>query len=538
MKEVRVALCQMNTRVGDIRRNAEGIREWVEEANAKGAHLAVFPELTLTGYPPKDLLEFRGFVAENLEALKELAAVMGGTAAVVGFVDESQGLRNAAALLWRGNLVGVQHKTHLPTYDVFDEDRYFRPAEEHRIFRLNGVRVGITVCEDIWVGEEPTATLRRLGVDLLVNVSASPFQAGKVVERERLVASRAQVCGVPLVYVNQVGGQDDLVFDGGSMIGDGHGGILHRAKRFEEELAVVPIHLQEPRPRGEPPIDSVNEEEETYKALLLGTRDYLWKNGFQKAVVGLSGGIDSSLTAAIAVDALGEENVWGLAMPSRYSSPESIEDAEALARNLGIRFVVIPIDATFDAYLEALGPLFEGQAWDSTEENLQARIRGNILMAVSNKFRHLVLSTGNKSEMAVGYCTLYGDLSGGLAVISDVPKTMVYRLARYRNSLGTVIPERVFRKPPSAELRPDQRDEDDLPAYEVLDEVLQAYVEERLSADEVISRGFERDLVCGTLNRVNASEYKRKQAPLGLKVTSKAFGSGRVMPITNGYRFA
>jgi NAD+ synthase (glutamine-hydrolysing) len=537
MREVRVTLCQMNTRVGDINRNVREVVDRLQQAREMDAHLAIFPELTLTGYPPKDLLEFKSFVEENRRALEEVASHVEGMVAVVGFVDEDSGLRNAAAIVAEGRVVGVQHKTHLPTYDVFDEDRYFVPADEHRVFEVGGLRLGVTICEDIWAGEDPVATLARSGVDLLVNISASPFEAGKVLQREQLVAERSRQAGVPLVYVNQVGGQDDLVFDGGSLVGDGRGGILYRATRFEEEMALVSLQGEGRGVKGEPPADSVNAEEEIYRALVLGTRDYLWKNGFRKAVVGLSGGIDSSLTAVIAADALGVENVWGVALPSRFSSRESVEDAERLARNLGMRFTTIPIDPILDAYLQALGPIFEGRQWDATEENLQARIRGNVLMAISNKFGHLVLSTGNKSEMAVGYCTLYGDLSGGLAVISDVPKTMVYKLARYRNSLGEVIPERVFLKPPSAELRPGQKDEDDLPPYEVLDRILQAYVEERLSVDEIVSRGLDRALVCDVLNRVNASEYKRKQAPLGLKVTSKAFGSGRVMPITNGHRF-
>ncbi len=537
MKELRVALCQMNARVGDIKGNADRTVQWIKEAQASGAQLAVFPELTLTGYPPKDLLELNSFITDNLAALERVARQTEEMASVVGFVDNRGGLRNAAALLSGGEVLGVQYKTHLPTYDVFDEDRYFVPAEKHTVMKVGGLRLGLTICEDIWAGEEPAASLAGKGVDLMINLSASPFEAKKVVERERLVASRSQACGVPLVYVNLVGGQDDLIFDGGSVLADGAGGILGRAKRFEEELKLIKLPLDGPQVRGEPTTAAVNLEEEVYSALVLGTRDYLRKNGFDMAVVGLSGGIDSSLTATIAADSLGKDNVWGVAMPSRFSSRESVEDAEELARNLGIRFTVLPMDSVFDAFLTALEPIFQGRPWDVSEENLQARIRGNLLMAISNKFRHLVLSTGNKSEVAMGYCTLYGDLSGGLAVISDVPKTMIYKLAAYRNSLSPVIPQRVLEKPPSAELRAGQRDEDDLPPYDVLDPILQAYVEERLPSEDIVARGFDRETVYEVLNSVNANEYKRKQAPLGLKVTSKAFGSGRLMPVTNGYRY-
>ncbi len=533
---LRVALAQTNPVVGDLEGNLRLVAEALREARSREASLVVFPELTLPGYPPKDLVEVPRFVEENRKALARLLPETQGLAAVIGFVERRpEGRLNAAALLENGRRVGVQGKRSLPTYDVFDEDRYFVPDRVSRVWRLAGRRVGVTVCEDLWVEKGPLPALASRGAELILNLSASPFHAGKRREREALLRKRARQAKRPLVYVNQVGGQDDLVFDGGSYVVDGRGAIVAAAPRFEEGLWVVDVALEGRSSSAPlPPEESV--EEEIYRALVLGTRDYVRKNGFRKVVVGLSGGIDSALTATIAADALGPENVVGVTMPSPYSSRGSVEDSRALAANLSIGFKVLPIIPLFREFQEALAGEFEGTPPGVAEENLQARVRGTLLMALSNKFGWMVLSTGNKSEVATGYCTLYGDLAGGLAVISDVPKTMVYRLARYRNRTGPVIPEAVFTKPPSAELRPDQTDQDSLPPYEVLDPILQAWVEERLSRDEIAARGFDRATVDRVAEMLVRSEYKRKQAPPGLKVTTKAFGSGRLMPITQRWR--
>ncbi|MBI4361997.1 MAG: NAD+ synthase [Euryarchaeota archaeon] len=538
-RTLRVALAQMNPTVGDIPGNTRRIREQMEEAYKAGASLAVFPELAVTGYPPRDLLEIPRFVEENIQALDTLAGAAKGIMAIVGFVDREKQANgkparyNAAALLREGRIHAVRHKSCLPTYDVFDEDRYFQPSPEALPVEAAGLRLGVTICEDLWADPGPAPQLRKKGVDLLVNLSASPFHAGKRQVREQLLARRAREAGVPLLYVNQVGGQDDLVFDGGSYAVGRDGTILAMAPRFEEHLLLYDLPLGRgpgaaPGPRPMEPV-----EEEVYRALVLGTRDYLRKNGFQKALVGLSGGIDSSLVATIASDALGPQNVVGVTMPGPYSSPGSIEDSRQLAKNLSIEFRVQPITPLYDSYMRDLASHFEGTPPGVAEENLQARIRGTLLMALSNKFGWLVLSTGNKSEMATGYCTLYGDLAGGLAVISDVPKTLVYRLARWRNSQGKTIPDACLTKPPTAELRANQTDQDTLPPYDVLDGILQAYIEEFRSRDEIVARGHDRAIVERVLRMVDGAEYKRKQAPPGLKVTTKAFGSGRVMPITN-----
>ncbi len=526
---MKAALAQINPIVGDLKGNAKKIKEFISKARDMGAGLVVFPELATTGYPPKDLLLKPSFIRENIASLRGIIRETGGITAVVGFVEEDGGLYNSAAVIRDGELIGTQRKTHLPNYDVFDEKRYFKAASEYRIFEAEGLKFGITICEDIWVDGVLCTNIAEKGARFIVNISASPFHAGKLGERDKLISTRAKTGGVPVIYCNLVGGQDDLVFDGGSCVFNGRGELVARARRFEETILVTDLVRGKIAPREEM-------IEEVFKALVLGIRDYVLKNGFSKVVIGLSGGIDSSVTAVLAREALGKENVLGVFMPSKVTSRESFEDAKKLADNLGIGFTVIPITETLEAYLKTLSREFRGTRRDATEENLQARIRGNILMALSNKFGYLVLSTGNKSELAVGYTTLYGDLAGGLAAISDVPKTMVYELARYINSHREIIPRRVLEKEPSAELRPGQKDREDIPPYSLLDPILHAYIEENKSIEEIVALGYDEALVRDIVWRVDRSEYKRHQAPIGIKVTTKAFGSGRRMPITNRYR--
>jgi NAD+ synthase (glutamine-hydrolysing) len=564
MARLRVAACQLNTVVGDLEGNVARILEALEEAEAAGADVAVFPELAITGYPPEDLLLKPGFVADNLEALDKLAARTGRCAAVVGFVDERRDLLNGAAVCAHGQVVGRYHKRLLPNYAVFDEQRYFAPGTEPlALFTIGGVRCGITVCEDIWSPEGPMADQAAGGAELILNLNASPYYAGRSVERERMLATRAADASCALVYVNQVGGQDELVFDGGSLIVDATGDIVASAPQFTESVMVVDLEVRpvfrkrllDPRGRASaaplpaldvtatpnanddrreptrtPPLDRLDE---VYAALVLGTRDYVEKNGFTDVVIGLSGGIDSSLVALIAVDALGAERVHGVSMPSRYSSEGSKDDARDLAERLGIDFRTIPIEPAHKAITEMLAESFAGRPEDITEENLQSRIRGVTLMALSNKFGWMVLTTGNKSEMAVGYSTLYGDTAGGFAVIKDVPKTLVFELSRRH---ADRIPEAVIDKPPSAELRPDQRDDQSLPPYEVLDPVLEAYVEGDVTAGELVDEGHDPDLVRRIVRLVDLAEYKRRQTPPGVRVTPKAFGKDRRVPITNRYR--
>jgi NAD+ synthase (glutamine-hydrolysing) len=547
---MRIALAQIDTTVGDLQGNTTLIVEAARRAEAASADLAVFPELAINGYPPRDLVEKQSFLERTEEQLARLAAETAGLklALVVGYVGKShssagKGATNSAAVLEGGRIVFTQTKMLLPTYDVFDEARYFLPGERESLFPFRGRQVALTICEDAWndkqywerqlYRQDPVEELARAGAHVLITINASPYHMGKRDQRREIFANTARRHGIPLVYVNQVGGNDSLIFDGSSFAMDSQARLAASCRSFDADLALVDTETG----AGDRHADLEDECEAVYSALVLGTRDYLRKCGFPSALLGLSGGIDSSLTAALAADAVGPENVLGVAMPSEYSSPSSLEDARALAANLGLRFEVVPISGVFTAYLDALEPLFGGCPRDVTEENIQARIRGAILMALSNKWGHLVLTTGNKSELAMGYCTLYGDMVGGLALINDVPKTLVYQLARAANRRHPgAIPERVFTKPPSAELRPGQTDQDTLPPYEVLDRVLHAYIEEWQSPRE-IAAGLDLSLefVKAIVNTVDRSEYKRQQAAPGLKVTSKAFGIGRRFPIAQRF---
>jgi len=540
---MKVALCQINPRVGDFAGNARKVFDMGEAARRRGAEIAIFPELALMGYPPRDLVEHPRFVEACIRSLNDLARRM-AVPAIVGFVarnesGEGKPLHNSAALICGGRIASVHHKSLLPAYDVFDEERYFEPGRMPVRATACGWRLAVTICEDIWRSVEglrvryrfdPLAVLMQAGADVIVNLSASPFTLGKMQARRDLLRGLAKQYRTPLIYVNQVGGNDELVFDGGSMVISASGEVVAQARSFEEDLLVVDL-ASLPQP-----ISEVRESvpETAFRALVLGTRDYLHKCGFEKAVLGLSGGVDSALTACIAAEALGAENVTGVSMPSRFSSTHSIEDAEVLARNLGIRFLMVPIEPAHEALLRMLADVFRGLPADTTEENIQARIRGVILMALSNKFGWLTLATGNKSELATGYCTLYGDMCGGLAPIADVPKTLVYDMARWVNREREIIPARTLYKAPSAELRPNQTDQDTLPPYDLLDRVLHLYVEEQKDFDEVVAAGVERAVAADVIRRVETSEYKRRQAAPGLKITSRAFGYGRRVPIAKG----
>jgi NAD+ synthase (glutamine-hydrolysing) len=556
---VRIALGQINTTVGDLDGNVTRMAEWAARASAAGADLVCFPELAVTGYPPEDLVLRPQFVRDNLTALDDLArATAGGCAVLTGFVDRSdRGLHNAAALLAGGRVVARYHKVKLPNYGVFDEQRYFVPGDADCPVRVASSALGISVCEDAWEPGMPFDRYARRGTKVIPNINGSPYHRHKIAERLDICRDRARETGAWIVYVNAVGGQDELVFDGGSMVVSAEGELVWHATMFEEDLLVVDIDVPEASPDYPGPVVEGTSKvplpnpsrprwpegpEEVYRALVLGLGDYVRKNGFREVVVGLSGGIDSSLVATLAADALGPDAVRVLAMPSPYSSPESVEDADELAGRLGIRIDHISIDEVFKAYLAALADVFQGTEEGVAEENLQARVRGNLLMAMSNKFESLVLATGNKSEMATGYSTLYGDMAGGFAPIKDVPKTLVYEAARWRNADAETrsetppIPDRVLEKPPSAELRPDQKDTDTLPPYEELDPIIEDYVEEDRSPEEIVAAGADPELVGRVVAMIDRAEYKRRQAPPGVKITPKAFGRDRRLPITNRYR--
>jgi NAD+ synthase (glutamine-hydrolysing) len=578
MNSIRIALAQINATVGDLEGNARKIGEGIERARTLGVDLLAFPELAVTGYPPEDLLLMPRFAQQNLKHVAEIAKATKSLSVLVGFVDKKDDIYNAAALIHDGKLVEVYHKIFLPNYGVFDEDRYFQTGREALVFELQGVKIGVSICEDIWHAGDPLKTETVLGdAEIVLNISASPFHAGKRKARQRMIANQASDNAAIIAYVNMVGGQDELVFDGNSMIIDPTGALIAQAHSFAEDFLVADVdvegvfktRLHDPRRRKEkktlapdhiplktvrlseakkrvvspPPLESrqliqYDDVGEAYQALVVGTRDYCLKNGFQTVIIGLSGGIDSAVVAAIAVDALGRKNVTGVAMPSPYSSEESLQDAGQLTENLGIKLLQVPISSILNSYLETTKPFFKGMQEDITEENIQARIRGNILMALSNKFGALVLTTGNKSELSMGYCTLYGDMAGGFAVIKDCPKTLVYQLAEYKNKqVGRkIIPNRIIEKEPTAELRPDQKDTDSLPPYELLDPILQAYVEEDKGADEIVAMGYSPEMVKDIIDRVDRNEYKRRQSPPGIKITPRGLGKDRRLPITNKYR--
>ena len=568
---LRVALAQVNPTVGDLAGNARLIAGRIDEARAAQADIVCFPELALTGYPPEDLVLKPSFVRDNLKHLQMVVAASKGISVVVGFVDEDGEIFNAAAFIRDGELKAVYHKVFLPNYGVFDEERYFAVGHRCPIIEQNGIRVGLSVCEDCWYPSGPMAWQAEHGAELLININGSPYHAGKRIEREEMIAERAVDYGAFVAYVNTVGGQDELVFDGNSVVFDPRGEMLAHAASFEEELLLcdidagpVPFHrplekirheaegaarleleiaevpVDSPAPANRKPLEPrlatpLEGAEEIYAAVVLGTRDYMRKQNFDKVLVGLSGGVDSALTAVIAADALGAQNVIGVRMPSRYTSQENLEDAAAMAESLGIQLMDFPIDPAHRGFEEILKDAFKGTKPGIAEENIQPRIRMTILHALSNKFGYIVLTTGNKSEIATGYGTLYGDIAGGYAVLKDITKTTVYELCRFRNRLGHVIPERVLTKAPSAELKPGQKDVDSLPPYEELDPILVGYVEQDLSSDELVAAGHDAKTVARVIELVDRSEYKRRQAPPGVKITPRAFGRDRRMPITNRY---
>ena len=546
----RIAGAQLNLVVGDLAGNEDRITEAIERATSDSADVLLLPELAVNGYPPEDLVLRNDFVDAGRAVLRRLARATSSTDVVVGFVDHAPGpsagavdaverrVANAAALLGDGEIKGIYHKVHLPNYGVFDEDRYFSVgAHPERVWEVAGVPVGISICEDIWLADGPPRLQAAGGARVLLNINASPFHAGKATAREDMLAARARASGTALAYVNLVGGQDELVFDGASVVMDSDGRVIHRSPQFEEDYFVLdcPLPGEEVEDLAGP-AELLDPLAEVYNALITGLRDYVRKNGFERVLIGLSGGIDSALTAAIAADALGPENLWGISMPSRFSSQHSMDDAAALAENLGIRFDTIPIDDVFASYLSVLEPHFEDSPFGVAEENLQARTRGAILMGLSNKFGPMVLATGNKSEMAAGYATLYGDMVGGYAVLKDVFKTLVYDLARWRNKDGEAIPENTISKPPSAELRPNQKDSDSLPPYDVLDGILVRYIEGDMGVAEIVADGYDAATVGRVAAMVDRNEYKRRQAAPGVKITVKAFGKDRRLPITNRYR--
>jgi NAD+ synthase (glutamine-hydrolysing) len=576
MHTIRVGIAQINSTVGDLSGNTKKIMESIDQAKSLGVDLLTFPELAITGYPPEDLLFKPQFIKQNKECLDKIIEHSSDIAVVVGFVDSEGDIYNAAAVLYNKKLVGVYHKFYLPNYGVFDEDRYFQAGREYPVFIIYGISIGITICEDMWYEAGPAIVQAYAGATVLINIGASPYHAGKGLFRERMLATRASDSLAIVVHNNLVGGQDELVFDGNSLIINERGEVIARGKQFEEDFVVTDLdvesvfrsQLHDSRRRKETPwvkeklkeatkievsseypaiarpplsprrVDRLDELAEIYQALVLGTRDYVHKNGFEKVVIGLSGGVDSSLVAAIATDALGADNVIGVSMPSRYSSPGSKSDAEALARNLGIEFKVIPIEKAFSSYLETLAEPFKNTQPDVTEENIQARIRGNILFALSNKFGWLVLACSNKSETTTGYTTLYGDMAGGFIPLKDVPKTMVLELARYKNRQAgkEVIPPDVLTKAPSAELRPEQKDTDTLPPYDILDPILKAYVEDDVTIDQIIAMGFDPEIVMKTARLVDRNEYKRRQTAPGIKITPRDFGRDRRLPITNKFK--
>ena len=560
-KTIRIAGAQKSFPVGAIQKNKQTILDCFEAAEEKEADILIFPELALTGYPPEDLLLRESFVGKNFAVLEELAEFSSSTSGVVGFVDrnlddnntdkQKRNIANAAAIIQNGDVKGIYHKCFLPNYSVFDEARYFAKGNNPgNVFWYEDVGIGISICEDIWIEEGPSLQQVENGASLIININASPYDQNKTDLRKELVVNQAKKLAVPIIYLNMVGGQDELVFDGGSFVVDGKGEILYQAQQFEEEIFYIELDLEvkeqtkgpilEIRQKGSEldPLQSaqlLSKNESLYSALKLGLFDYVSKNNFEKVLVGLSGGIDSALTASIAVDALGSDNVIGVALPSKYNTEESLVDARLLAENLDIELKVIEIEEIVNIFRNTLKESVNDELGQITDENIQSRVRGNILMALSNQTGAMVVSTGNKSEMAVGYSTLYGDLAGGFALLKDLYKTEVYNLANFRNSISSVIPQNTIDKEPSAELRPDQFDKDSLPEYELLDEILRMYIEEDSSSEKIISKGIDENIVYDVLSKVDRNEYKRKQVAPGVKLTEKAFGKDRRMPITNTY---
>ena len=560
-KTIRIAGAQKSFPVGAIQKNKQTILDCFEAAEEKEADILIFPELALTGYPPEDLLLRESFVGKNFAVLEELAEFSSSTSGVVGFVDrnlddnhtdkQKRDIANAAAIIQNGDVKGIYHKCFLPNYSVFDEARYFAKGNNPgNVFWYEDVGIGISICEDIWIEDGPSSQQVENGASLIININASPYDQNKTDLRKELVVNQAKKLGVPIIYLNMVGGQDELVFDGGSFVVDGKGEIIYQAQQFEEELFYIDLDLEvKEHPKGSileirqkvseldlpQSAQLLSKNESLYSALKLGLFDYVSKNNFEKVLVGLSGGIDSALTATIAVDSLGSDNVVGVALPSKYNTEESLVDARLLAENLDIEFKVIEIEEIVNIFRNTLKESVNDELGQTTDENIQSRVRGNILMALSNQTGAMVVSTGNKSEMAVGYSTLYGDLAGGFALLKDLYKTEVYNLANFRNSISSVIPQNTIDKEPSAELRPDQFDKDSLPEYELLDEILRMYIEEDSSSEKIISTGIDENIVYDVLSKVDRNEYKRKQVAPGVKLTEKAFGKDRRMPITNTY---
>ncbi|MCM8822266.1 MAG: NAD+ synthase [Candidatus Omnitrophica bacterium] len=552
---VRVACGQINSTVGDLRNNAEKILFYVEEARKLGVDIISFPELSITGYPPEDLLMKDSFLKDNIKTLNAIARKIGDIITIIGFVDRKDSkIFNAAAIVHNKKIKAIYHKKLLPNYGVFDEMRYFTPGDESPVYRVktehSGYIFAVSICEDIWQNNGPVPEQSRNRASIIININASPYHMEKIKLREKIVTGCAKRNNVYIVYTNLVGGQDELVFDGQSFVASPCGNVISSADAFKEKLLITDVDIEKynfntetdftlrKREKKNIPVclsKKLPLEKEVYGALILGLRDYVEKNGFGKIVIGLSGGIDSALVATIAVDALGKDRVICVFMPSRYTSLQSKKDVKLLTKNLGVHLLMIPIEKIFSTYLKTLAPIFKNTKPNITEENIQARIRGNLLMALSNKFGYLVLTTGNKSEISTGYATLYGDMAGGFAVIKDVPKTLVYKLAKHRNRCGNVIPESILEKEPTAELRPDQKDTDSLPPYETLDSILKLYVEQDKSIDEMVRAGFERKLVEMVVKMVDRSEYKRRQSPPGIKITPRSFGKDRRMPITNKY---
>jgi len=560
-KKIRITGAQLSFPVGAIQQNKETILNTIEIAESVESDIVIFPELCLTGYPPEDLLLRESFLGKNYSVLEEIAEFSSESSAIIGFVDrtkdvnktdlKSRGIANAAAIVQNGDVKGIYHKCFLPNYSVFDEARYFSKGNDPgKLFWYENIAVGISICEDIWINDGPASLQVKNGASLIININASPFDINKSTNRKNLVVEQAKLLGVPIIYLNTVGGQDELVFDGGSFIVNKNGEIIHQSNQFQEEIFHIELELDVKNESKNTNLKirektlnlnttknykELSKNEEVYTALKLGLRDYVKKNKFKKVLIGLSGGIDSALTATIAVDALGSENVTCVAMPTKFNSPDSLIDASSLATNLGIELKVIEIEELVEKYREILTKQFNEKIISVTDENIQSRIRGNLLMALSNQTGAMVVSTGNKSELAVGYSTLYGDLAGGFALLKDVYKTEVYNLSNYRNSISKVIPQNSISKEPSAELRPNQLDKDSLPDYELLDKILNLYIEEDSSSEKIISEGIDEEIVYGVLEKVDRNEYKRKQVAPGVKLTEKAFGKDRRMPITNTY---